>query len=307
MLKIIDSTLIRKSFAGTYLIEDSGEAALIEVSTSHALPHIISTLDKLNIDSKQVKYIFVTHIHLDHAGGAGVLINKLPNAKLVVHPSGFKHMIDPSKLIQGANAVYGEEVVKNDYGDILPIEKNRIICCEDNQEFYVGSRKLKTIYTPGHARHHISIFDEKTRGIFSGDSLGLCYPEMEVNGRKFYQPTTTPTAFEFEKMVDSIEKMFLLNPEKIYFTHYSICNEPFEVKKQILKRLNDYKNIVFSTRRRGDERVKELKEKLGNYYISEAIEHGSKMTRTEILNLFDIDINLNAMGLALWYERLSGL
>lgn len=307
MIEIIDSTLIRKSFAGTYLIEDNGEAALIEMSTSHALPHILERLAKFEIDLEQVKYLFVTHIHLDHAGGAGSLLSRLPNAKLVVHPSGSKHMIDPSKLIQGANMVYGEEVVKKDYGDVLPIDSNRIICCEDGQDFNIGKKKLRTIYTPGHARHHITIYDKKTSGMFTGDSLGLCYPEMEVNGNKFYQPTTTPTAFEYDKMIDSIEKMFTYNPKIIYFTHYGSSNEPMEVKKQILGRLNDYRNMVYSTDTQGNDRVKQLKEKLAQYYIKEAVNHGTNMTKHEILKLFDIDINLNAMGLALWYERLSGL
>lgn len=307
MLKIIDSTLIRKSFAGTYLIEDSGEAALIEVSTSHALPHILNELNKNNISRSQIKYVFVTHIHLDHAGGAGTLLKELPNANLIVHPSGAKHMIDPSKLIHGAIAVYGEEVVKKDYGGILPICEKRIICCEDGQDFYIGNRKLTTIYTPGHARHHISILDTQTRGMFTGDSLGLSYPEMNIEGRKFYQPTTTPTAFEYDRMIESIEKMFKYNPEVIYFTHYGVSDEPLEVKRQILKRLNDYKELTFSIEEKGKKRVEKLKELLTYYYIKEAMEHGTKFSKKEIEKLFKIDINLNAMGLALWYERLTGL
>ncbi len=302
---IIDSKLLRENFAGTYLLSDKNEVALIEVSTSHAVPKILKKLDELKIHRDQVKYIFVTHIHLDHAGGAGTLIKELPNSKLILHPTGSKHMIDPSKLIQGAIAVYGEEVVKKDYGEILAIDPERIIECKDGQTFKIGDQNLTTLYTPGHARHHISIYHKESQGIFTGDSFGLSYPEMDVDGKSFYQPTTTPTAFEFDKMLESIEKMMSYNPKKIYFTHYGISNKPEEIKRQIVKRLYDYKQMAESINTNSKNQVEELKKLLSDYYIKEAKEHGVKLKHTKILELFDIDINLNAMGLIFWINRLK--
>lgn len=300
---IIDSKLIRDQFAGTYLLHDKNEVALIEVSTSHAVPRILKQLKKLNIDRDQVKYIFVTHIHLDHAGGAGALIKQLPQAQIILHPTGSKHMIDPSKLIMGANAVYGSEIVEKDYGDIIPIDQDRIIECKDGETFKVGDQNLTTIYTPGHARHHISIYHKETEGIFTGDSLGLSYPEMDVDGKRFYQPTTTPTAFEFDKMIESIDKMMSFSPKKIYFTHYGISNNPKEVKKQIVKRIYDYKDMTDQIDINSKNQVDDLKKMLSSYYIKEAEQHGVPLDRKTILELFNIDINLNAMGLIFWKNR----
>jgi len=295
-IDIVDSGLIREKFAGTYILKGNSDVALIEVSTSHAVPRILNRLKELNIKKESVKYLFITHIHLDHAGGAGTMLKELPNAKLVLQPSGKKHMVDPSKLIMGANAVYGEEVVKKDYGIITPIPDSRIIECVDGQIFKLGERELTTIYTPGHARHHISIFDNLSQGIFTGDSFGLSYPEMDVDGKRFYQPTTTPTAFEYDKMFISIDKMMSLKPKVIFFTHYGYSEDPMDVELQIKKRLKDYKSLVESG-------TDNLENKLGEYYINESHDHGVKLDDKTILELFDIDIKLNVMGLSLWKSR----
>ncbi|MGL1890421.1 MAG: MBL fold metallo-hydrolase [Spirochaetaceae bacterium] len=301
---LIDSELIRKKFAGTYLVKGGNSFALIEVSTSHAIPLILERLKKLKIDIEQIKYIFITHIHLDHASGAGGLLRELPNAELVVHPAGAKHMADPSKLIAGAEAVYGKDVVEKDYGQILPIPTDRIIECSDMQEFQLGDRVLTTLFTPGHARHHISIFDNKYSGMFTGDSFGLSYPEMDVDNRRFYQPTTTPTAFEFDKMLNSLKKMIDLNPNRVYFTHYGISNKPKEMEEQITKRLYDYKSMVEDLDPLSKNRIYDMEQKLGEYYLQEAKEHGSVLDKNKILKLFEIDIKLNAMGLIIWHDRM---
>jgi len=295
-IDLVDSELIRDKFAGTYILNSNNEVAIIEVSTSHAVPTILKRLEELNIPKESVKYLFITHIHLDHAGGAGTLLKELPRAKLVVQPSGAKHMVDPTKLILGANAVYGEEVVKKDYGVITPVDQSRIISCSDNQVFNIGGRELTTIFTPGHARHHISIYDSISNGIFTGDSFGLTYPELNIEGRRFYQPTTTPTAFEYDKMVESIDKMMAFNPKLLFFTHYGFSDSPKDVEYQIKKRLDDYVDLVkFNT--------ENLELRLGQYYINECSNFGIKLSRENILKLFEIDIKLNSMGLILWKNR----
>lgn len=302
-LEIVDSGLVREKFAGTYILSDGNETALIEVSTSYAVDRILNRLKELNISKSDVKYIFITHIHLDHSAGVGKLLKQLPNAKLVVQPSGAKHMIDPSKLIAGAIAVYGKDVVKKDYGEMVPIPEHRVIACNDLQIFYIGDRALTTIFTPGHARHHMSIFDAQTSGIFTGDSLGLSYPEMNVEGRSFYQPTTTPTAFEYDKMLESIDKMIALNPKFIFFTHYGISNRPDEVVFQIKRRIKDYKDMVESLPNYDNDQINNLENLLRTYYINEGKSHGTALTDKEISTLFSIDIKLNAMGLLIWKQR----
>jgi glyoxylase-like metal-dependent hydrolase (beta-lactamase superfamily II) len=305
-IEVIDTGLIREKFAGTYIVESKNEVALVEVSTSHGVPQILKTLKNKKIEPDMVKYIIVTHIHLDHAGGAGLLLKNLPKAKIILHPSGSKHMIDPSKLIKGAIAVYGEEVVKKDYGEIIPIPEEKIIECKDGQIFSLGNTTLTTIYTPGHARHHISIFDSQSQGMFTGDSLGLSYPELTVGERRFYQPTTTPTAFEYDKMLDSIDKMMNFNPKHIYFTHFGKSSEPLYISQIIKKRLKDYKEIVESLINFENDQLELLEDKLRSYYITECKKHKIILPEYEISNIFDIDIKLNAMGLILWKKRELG-
>lgn len=302
-IHIVDSELIRKQFAGTYIVEDSNEVALIEISSANSVNKVLRALENYNICRSQVKYLFVTHIHLDHSSGAGKLLKELPNAKLILQPSGAKHMVDPEKLIAGAIAVYGKDVVTRDYGEILPVPEDRVISCNDGEIFKLGTRELITLYTPGHARHHISIFDNKTKGLFTGDSLGLSYPDLTVNGRRFYQPTTTPTAFEYDKMIESIEKMLTLKPKLIFFTHFGVSDEPNEVAKQIKKRLKDYKNIVESLKTFDNKEIKSLESKLESYYIRESKLHGVQLKDDKIVEIFAIDIKLNAMGLLLWKQR----
>lgn len=302
-IELIDSGLIREGFAGTWLIEDNSQIALVEVSCNHMIPDILKRLDNLGQKPEDVKYIIVTHIHLDHASGVGNLLKYCPNAKLIVHPSGAKHMINPERLIQGAIAVYGEEVVKKDYGEISNIDPDRVIECQDGEKFTLGERVLTTWYTPGHARHHISIYDSKNKGLFTGDSLGLRYQELDVEGRSFYQPTTTPTAFEYDMMCNSIEKMKNLHPVRIYFTHYGMSEKPDEIFPIIKKRLDDYISLVNSLPAYEKNQIPVLENKLEEYYIRECREHGVLLNTVEIRQLFDIDIKLNAMGLLVWKQR----
>ncbi|MBN2618298.1 MAG: MBL fold metallo-hydrolase, partial [Spirochaetales bacterium] len=281
--------------------------ALIEVSTNHAVPKIIETLKKLNLALSSVKYVFVTHVHLDHSSGAGSLLKELPNAKLVVHSNGYNHMINPEKLINGAIAVYGKEVVESDYGVILPIDEDRVISCKDYESFKLGNRELITIETPGHARHHISIFDTLSKGIFTGDSFGLSYPQLTVDNRRFYQPTTTPTAFEFDKMVESIDKMMKLKPKFLFFTHYGIDENPKDVENTVVTRLMDYKKMVFPYKEYNSQNILSLEEDFKYYYLKECRHHGINLSDAEIIKLFDIDIKLNAMGLMLWRSKTIDL
>lgn len=302
-ITMIDARFQREHFATSYLLQSDKRAAVVEVSTAHAVPDILKTIDNEGIPRENVDYIFVTHIHLDHASGAGALMKELPGATLVVHPKGAKHMIDPERLIEGAKAVFGAEAVEKDYGEIVPVPADRVIEAEDGQIFSLGNRKLEILHTPGHAWHHISVYDNDTRGVFTGDSMGLGYPEMKTEKGGFYQPTTSPAAFNYEAMVDSINKTMNKKPEVIYLTHYGPQENPEEVASQNLKRLNDYVKIAESTVQTGSQRVEELRHLFTEYYIKEAEKHGSKLTPSGITRLFDIDIDLNSQGLAIWMEK----
>ena len=157
---LIDSHYVRSGLAAIYLLVESGRAALLETGCNASLPFVLAALEQQNIAPENVDYVIPTHVHLDHAGGAGGMMRAFPNAQLVVHPRGARHMIDPSKLIAGTIAVYGAEATERLYGEILSIDAARIIEAPDGLTVNLAGRRLLCLDVPGHSRHHIAVIDE---------------------------------------------------------------------------------------------------------------------------------------------------
>ena len=182
----IDTGLFRDGLAACYLIEHDGEAALVDTGTRNSLPRIMQTLADHNISPEQVRWIMPTHVHLDHAGGAGALMDEMPEATLVVHERGARHMITPEKLQAGSLAVYGEEAYDAAFGQLVPVPEQRVCIAADGDSFDLGSRRLQTLNTAGHARHHYVVWDEHSSGLFTGDTFGVSYPELNTGrGSRF--------------------------------------------------------------------------------------------------------------------------
>src|SRR5215469_11391196 len=155
----IDAEYLYAGHAAAHLIVDSGRAAFVDVGTNDSVPYLLAALDELGIPRAAVDYVLLTHVHLDHAGGAGRLMRELPGARAVLHPRGAPHMLDPSKLIAGSRAVYGPERFARLYGELLPIPRERMLVTTDGQRVPLGNRTLELIHTPGHALHHQSVVD----------------------------------------------------------------------------------------------------------------------------------------------------
>jgi glyoxylase-like metal-dependent hydrolase (beta-lactamase superfamily II) len=215
-----DSAYVRPVLAAIHLIVENGHVAFIDTGSNGSVPNALAALKKLGLDVAAVDYVVLTHIHLDHAGGAGAMMQAFPNARLVVHPRGARHMAEPSRLVAGVSAVYGAEYVQRVYGEIIPVPSERIIEAVDGYVFSMAGRKLTCLDTPGHARHHICVVDDRTDAIFSGDMFGLSYRELDVEGRQFVFPTTTPSQFEPQAMHKSIDRLLALSPPVMYLTHY---------------------------------------------------------------------------------------
>lgn len=231
---IDDFDLNRKERTGTYVILEK-ELTIVETSASPSIPYILSGLKQLHIDPIDIKYIIVTHIHLDHAGGAGLLLQHCPNAKVVVHPKGARHIIDPSRLIAGARAVYGEKF-DSLFDPILPIPEQKILIKNDGDTLKISdSCTLTFLDTPGHANHHFSIYDPISNGIFTGDTIGVFYPELKHDGIELYLPSTSPNQFNPEYMLQSLEKIEKLNVDYVYFGHYGASSNIQEISQQIRK------------------------------------------------------------------------
>ena len=298
-----DAGYVRPILAAIHLVVENGRVALVDTGSNDALPNALAALERLGLDVAAVDYVILTHIHLDHAGGAGSMMAAFPNAQLVVHPRGARHMAEPSKLVAGVTAVYGAEYVNRIYGEILPIPAERIIEAADGFTVSLAGRELLCIDTPGHARHHICIVDKKTGGIFTGDMFGLSYREHDVDGRPFIFPTTTPTQFEPDEMRASINRLLSFKPEAMYLTHYSRVGDVPALGKDLSRRLDALVAIAESASQlSGMPRHEQIKAEIATYLFGELKAHGCNLAETTVLDIWATDLELNAQGLEVWLD-----
>lgn len=297
-----DAGYVRPILAAIHMIVDNGRVAFVDTGHNDALPNALAALARVGLDETAVDYVILTHIHLDHAGGAGAMMRAFPNAKLVVHPRGARHMAEPSKLVAGVKAVYGEAYVERVYGEIIPVPVERIIEAEDDIVLLLGHRPLLCIETPGHARHHICIIDDKASAIFTGDTFGLSYREHDVEGRQFIFPTTTPTQFEPEAMREAIGRIVCYNPDAVYLTHYGQVPEVGERGADLLRHLDALLAIAEASRSAGDQRHAMIKQGMTDYLLAELRKHGCQLPDSRILELWETDLELNAQGLVVWLD-----
>jgi glyoxylase-like metal-dependent hydrolase (beta-lactamase superfamily II) len=298
----IDADLVRPRMASIHLLQSGTRLALVDTGTSHTVPAVLDTIVARGRTPADVDWVVLTHIHLDHAGGAGALMQALPDARLLVHPRGARHMIDPSKLVASATSVYGEETMRASYGDILPVPAERVVESHDGMEIDFGDRRLTVFDTPGHARHHHAILDSTSHGIFTGDACGLAYPDLTVDGRPFIIPTTTPVQFEPEAMRESVERLTALRPECLYLTHFGRVDGVPALRDDLLRRLDAHVRIGREAARFEtlEARFASVADDLRGYLLRELDAHGSRLGEKEALALLGMDIDLNAQGIVHW-------
>ena len=303
----IDTGFQRPIFDAAYLVVAGGRAAFIDTGTDHAVPRLLAALDALGLAREAVDHVIPTHVHLDHAGGAGLLMRSLPQATLVVHPRGARHMIDPSALYQGALAVYGQEEMDRSYGILVPIDANRVRQSHDGMDLLLGgARRLHFIDTPGHARHHHCIWDEATRGWFTGDTFGISYREFDVpakgpEGRAWIKPTHPPSQFEPDALCASIQRMLSFEPRCVYLTHFSRVEGVPRLGAQLLAMI-DSVVAIGQAQRHAPDRHAVLMRELSALYAGSLRAHGIEPTADK-LELLAMDIELNAQGLGGWLDR----
>ena len=300
----IDTEHMRKDFVAAYLIEDEGRAAFVDTGCYLSVPALLATLDDKNIKRENVDYILLTHIHLDHAGGAGELIKHLPNAKVYVHEYGANHLIDPSKLRAGVIDVYGELFFKQFLGDLIPTPKDKVITAKDGDVITLGTRSLKFVDSPGHARHHVCIWDEKSQGIFSGDTLGVSYREFDTDQGELIFPPTTPVQFDPDAWKNTIELLMRLKPRYAYLTHFNRVEFTTKSANMLIEHIDGFVNIAESLKDQSN-RHKAIKEGLLNYLLEIATKHGVTLNEAQQVKLFKGDLEICAQGLGVWLDRNS--
>lgn len=299
----IDTDFVHPGFAASYLMVEDGQAAFIEAGISHNVARLLDVLQQKQIPKEHVQYVIVTHVHLDHAGGAGILMQHLPNAQLVAHPKGARHLISPERLIKGTIAVYGEERMKALFGDIVPVPAERTIKAEHEYRLSLNGRELLFLDTPGHARHHVCIVDERSRGIFTGDTFGISYQEFDTEKGSFIFPTTAPVHFDPEQMHASINHLMTYQPEKIYLTHFGCVAEVPRLADQLHEEIDQLVALAQNVTSQGDKRRQDLTEGMEQIVLSRLRSHGCKLDREKILTLLGPDIALSVQGLEVWLDR----
>jgi glyoxylase-like metal-dependent hydrolase (beta-lactamase superfamily II) len=298
----IDTAFQRDHFDAAYLIVENSRGAFIDCGTSYSVPHMLAALEDAGLSPTDVDWLIVTHVHLDHAGGAGALMAQLPNARLVVHPRGAPHMIDPAKLIAGATAVYGEEEMARSYGRILPVPEERVVVAEDRRRIDLAGRELLCIDTPGHARHHLCVWDARSRCWFTGDTFGLSYRELDSDRGAFVVPTSTPVQFEPEALKASIARLLSYSPEGMYLTHYGRVDDVEKLADDLYEQIDAMTAVGRECDGR-DDRHQCMTAALTSLYQDRAREHGCLLDEAGVARILAMDIELNAQGLASWLDR----
>lgn len=298
----IDTDFVRPYLDASHLIVRNDRAAFVDTGTSHSLPHLLATLEQKNIGRDQVDYVLVTHVHLDHAGGAGALMQALPNAQLVVHPRGARHMVNPEQLIAGSIAVYGEQAFKNMFGEIVPVDPARLTEIDDNQTLSLGGSELLFIHTPGHAAHHYCIVDQEASSVFTGDTFGISYRELTSPRGRFIFVTSTPVQFDPQAMHASIDRILSFSPEAAYLTHYSRVDELQRMAADLHADVDAYVAIANAARSE-DNPHQAIMNGLQQYLLDRLAEHECPLSSEELAQFLAVDLALNAQGLAIWLSR----
>lgn len=303
-VRVIDTGFHRPRFDAAYLLSDAGRAAFVDCGLNSSVPHLLDALQQAGLQPAAVDWLVLTHVHLDHAGGAGELIAQLPNARLLVHPRGARHMIDPTALVAGATAVYGADEVQRTYGSLRPVAAERVVEAPDGFEFEVGALRLRCLDAPGHARHHIVVHHPAEQAFFTGDTFGLSYRELDGPRGPFILPTTTPVQFEPEALKASIARMLAAAPKRMYLTHFG----PVEAVETLAEALVEQIDAMVALARRHADLAPEprhaaLVEGLAALYVQRALGHAVPLPVERIRTLLHMDIELNAQGLGVWLGR----
>ncbi|MFZ5446731.1 MAG: MBL fold metallo-hydrolase [Myxococcota bacterium] len=295
----VDAEYVMPQLAASYLREEGGEVAFIETATSLCVPKLLAALAKEGLAPEAVRWIIVTHVHLDHAGGASALMKACPNATLLAHPRAARHLIDPAKLVASAKQVYGEDAFDALYGVIEPIDAARVRSLDDGAEVHLGDAPLRFVHTRGHANHHFVVHDVHRDVVFTGDTFGLVYPALQRAAR-FAYPSTSPTDFDGEAAVASVRRVVDLKPRAVGPTHFGLFEDVQVIAEQLIRWLELSANLVAQGTKSGDERgtlEQRFKWQLEQEFELAASRAGLSLTAQD-RKLIHFDLELNAQGLA---------
>jgi len=301
-LFLIDTDYVRPGLAASHLLVDDGRAAFIDTGPGPAAPRLLAALTEVGLAPEDVDYLFLTHVHLDHAGGAGQMMRALPNAKAVLHPRGAPHLVDPTKLIAGSVAVYGEELYRKLYGELLPIPADRVLTVEDGMRLTLGRRTFEFIDAPGHAKHHHCPIDLDYRDVYAGDNFGICYRDLDTAAGPFMLPTTTPVQFEPEALHRTIDRIMSYRPRRIVQTHFGPVTDLARLARDLHESIDE---LVRIARRHAaaPDRSQRIREDMFAWFSARLDAHGYTGDLATRHALIDADVDLNTQGLEVWLSK----
>jgi len=297
---VVDAEYVRPSYAAVHLLQRDGRVAVVDTGTNHSVPLVLAALDELGLSRSAVDFVFVTHVHMDHAGGAGLLLRELPGARAVAHPRAVPHLVDPSRLIEATRVVYGAERFERLYGAPLPIEASRVVETTDGDLLSLGSSELGVLHTPGHALHHHVLVDPGARAVFTGDTFGLSYRALDTERGACVLPTTTPTQFDPEQLLSSIRRIAALAPDALYLTHFGRVTGVPRLAASLETQIRAYVRVA-ERHKRASDRFASIRADLRALWLELLDEHGAPLAAVD--DLLAPDLDLNAQGLVAWLER----
>lgn len=299
----VDTDYVRPRLDASHLVIRDGRGAFVDTGTTHSVPALLKALASKDLDAADVDYVFLTHVHLDHAGGAGELMRHLPNAKALVHPRGAAHLVNPEKLIAGTKAVYGEAEFERLYGEIPPIPAERVIEAPEGLMVQLGGSELLLIHTPGHALHHYSIVDQVSDSIFTGDTFGISYRVFDTAKGAFIFPATTPVHFDPDQAHASLDRIMQFEPAAVFLTHYSRVADLQRLATDMHSCLDEYVRIAVGAADAGEARLDKIRNKMHAYLSQRVRAHGCTLDQKTVDLWLEMDVDLNAKGLSVWLDR----
>jgi glyoxylase-like metal-dependent hydrolase (beta-lactamase superfamily II) len=267
--------------------------ALIETGPARVASVVAEGIAKAGLAPPDLGWIVLSHIHLDHGGGVGDLVRTFPNATVVVHPFGAKHLVDPERLLASSARVYGN-LMDTVYGGLTPVEASRIRAAEDGEVIDLGGRRLELIHAPGHARHHIGVFEPDSGALFAGDAVGVLLPGAEV-----VRPATPPPDFDRDLAIRSLRSFAARSPAHLVLTHFGPISPPAERLAEAEERLRRWCDTAEAAARERGPEVDHIAAALRERFEREEGHEAGAPDSFRLLNSYES----NAAGLARWIRQ----
>jgi glyoxylase-like metal-dependent hydrolase (beta-lactamase superfamily II) len=301
----IDTGFVRSGLAASYLVVRDGRAAFIDTGTRQSVPNLLAGLAELGVPREAVDFVILTHVHLDHAGGAGALMQALPGAIALAHPRGVPHLVDPTRLEAGTRAVYGDRAYDELFGSLVPIPRERVRAVADDEVVLLGGSPLRVVETPGHALHHLALHDATAGVVFAGDAFGISYRAFDgPKGEAFIFATSSPTQFDPLQSHASVERIRSLAPRVVYVAHFGPLTELERLAGDLHRDLDRFVAIAEDSGE-GTGAEERMYRAMMEYLTARLAAHGPRVDRETAESWLAMDARLNVAGLRLWRERVG--